>query len=142
MTLELDKKQYENLLKLAALGNALANNYREDPIDEFDEIVEMLYLKAATLGLPELVQKDEEGTLYPSEGLEMILHSFVEEYEQGLFWDRLIESLVERDLIAKHGEAGLDALSDEDYLAEEAKLAADYASEFEKNDLANLYLKK
>ena len=142
MTLELDKKQYENLLKLAALGNALANSYREEPIDEFDSIVEMLYKKADEAELSDLVQKDEEGALYPSEGLEMMLHSLVEEYDQSLFWDRLIESLVERDMIAKHGEEGVDALKEEDYLEEQTKLAEGYAAEFEENDIDNLYLKK
>ena len=72
MTLELDKKQYENLLKLVSLGNAMANSYREETIEEFQGIFDLLYSKAEEAGLGEIVEKDEEGSFFPTEDFELM----------------------------------------------------------------------
>jgi len=142
MTLELDKKQYENLLKLVSLGNAMANSYREEPIEEFQGVFDLLYSKAEEAGLGEIVEKDDEGSFFPTQDFELMLNSFVEEYDESCFWDRLIDTLVERDLVAKYGEEGFEKLSEEELETEQENLIKFYATEFEANDVENLFLKK
>ena len=143
MTLDLDKKQYENLIKLVSLGNWMANSHREEPLEDFENLLQTILTQAPAADLGALVEKDEEtGLTFPSEDLETILGSFVEEYDQDYFWDELVEYLVERDLHEQFGDDEIESMSEQDFLENERKLAEKYLAEFEESGIDNLYLKK
>jgi len=141
MTLELDKRQFENLIKLVSLGNWLAGNAQDETIKEFDDLEQEMFAKALGAGLTDLVEKDEETDAFcPSEGLGEILESFIEEYDLHTFWSQLSDHLAARDMRTEYSEEKLKNMCTVEHFNLISKFAEKYEEEFEENGIERLRL--
>jgi hypothetical protein len=142
MELKLTKSQYETLLRLVYLGNAVANDYRADDIDtETDALESYVFGKAREAGLGKFAEFDEaEGRTFPTQAAEEAWNPDLDDYRNDVFWDELEYRLADRDLALRYGE-GYDRTMD---MAEierlEGEIVDKYYQEFAKNGVKNLMI--
>jgi hypothetical protein len=140
MDLKLSKRQYETLLRLVYLGNAVANDYRTDDIDaETDELESYIFSKAHDVGLGKYADFDEaEGRSYPTQAAEEAWNPDLDDYRNDVFWDELEYRLADRDLSERYGE-GYDKTMDVAEIERlENELVERYYQEFAKSGVKYL----
>jgi hypothetical protein len=144
MQVTFTREQYENIVKLAYLGEWMANSIRsEDTINEFDEILTYLLSFAKDAGHDAYVQYDEDMKQYiPSEKLEDELHDYVEDYNTETFWEELVHRLAERDMIKQFGAEAVQGMDFEERMDKEHPFLDTYYDEFEKKGIDTLEIKK
>jgi hypothetical protein len=142
MDLKLTKSQYETLMRLVYLGNWVVNGFREKDKDASTDALEnYVYAKARECGLGDRIVYDEDADAhYPAEPQESEWLADLDDYKNDLFWDELMYRLADRDLVARFGEANVDAMSADERKRMEDELADQYYKEFEKNGLDRLQL--
>ncbi len=143
MEIDLNKKQYETLLRLAYLGNWVVNGFREEEEkdQETDALENTLYEKSRDFGLERAVFYDEElNGWYPTQRTEDRWLVDLYDYNDDVFWDELARHLADRDLTAKYGREALQAMKPEEKSKLETELVERYFAEFDKNGLKNLNL--
>ena len=129
MELKLTDEQVRDLLKLAYLGNWLANGNRsgseEDPhIDRFEKLVGHLFSAS------EVSERQLEDELFAEQ--------LIDAYNEETFWDELVERLAHRDFERLWGLCpDRDELSEE-MRAELDKTHARYEHELEENGIDRL----
>jgi hypothetical protein len=139
MTLKLNKNQMENLAKLVAIGNWVANVYQDDDITEYDELEQLIFNTAAEAGCKNLFEKNkEDGSINPTIGFGEIIFSFIKEYNEEMFWEGLVWSLTDRDFSKKYSEQEIGAMSEDTYMLCHSELAKKYEDEFETNGIDRL----
>ncbi|MDR2734502.1 MAG: hypothetical protein LBC99_07665 [Spirochaetota bacterium] len=139
MTLELNNTQFENLMKLAWLGNWIINANRTETFEEYEQALQLVLSRAAEAGLENSVEKDEEcGAYFPTDDFEEYLQSFVDEYAEENFWDALVERLAERDIEEKYNAAQIEAMAAPARIDLWEKFEERYLAEFEKNGVGRL----
>ena len=140
MELKLSKRQYETLLRLVYLGNAVANDYRTDDIDaETDELESYVFGKAHDAGLGKYAEFDEaEGRTYPTQAAEEAWNPDLDDYRNDVFWDELEYRLADRDLNERYGEGYDKTMEMAEIERLENELVEKYYQEFAKNGVTNL----
>lgn len=88
---ELSKEQFKTLLELIYLGNIMANEHREQDIEEYNQLQEHLFSLAPECGINDC--SDLEEPQYPSNDLEEELQEITCEYNEASFWEELIKRL-------------------------------------------------
>lgn len=145
MKIEFTKEQFETLLETVFLGNWLANAYDDDPENnEFSKLQSYIFGLAGDFGLGELAEHSREtGSFYPSAELQEDdrLNELIERYDDNAFLDKLIYNLAGRDMLNKHGEKKMNAMTDEQFFKEEGVFIQKYQEEFAKNGIQNLTVK-
>jgi hypothetical protein len=142
MKLELSKSQYRSLVKLAFLGNWMANSTKlhEEQDQEFNEITQLVYSLSKEIEPFDLVEYDKRYKEYfPTRKLEEELEDVIEEYDNDAFWQELSSRLARRDLLREIGP--VSTLTDK-HREREFEIEEAYQTEFEKNGLKNLVLKE
>jgi hypothetical protein len=146
MNLQLTKAELKNLIKLAYLGNWMANSWRlSDKIEELDEMEARLLDLAAANGLTDLVdQFEEEGKTIavPTEELEEELEEMIDFYDDNTFWDQLIHRMAVRDYARKYGEDAVEDLYTTEGMENEKPFIEKYEKEFYENGLDRLELRR
>jgi len=139
MTLTFDNAQFENLMKLAYLGNWIINANRTEIFEEYEQVLQIILSHAAEAGFAASVERDEgSNEYYPSGEFEDYLQSFVGEYDEENFWDELVERLAERDIEEKYDTAKIEAMPATSRIELWEKFEERYLAEFEKNGLSRL----
>ena len=69
------------------------------------------------------------------------LNELIERYDDNVFLDKLIFNLAGKDMLEKHGEKKITAMTDEQFFKEEGSFMQKYQKEFAKNGLKNLMVK-
>jgi len=140
--IEFKKDQFETLLRLAYLGNWVANAYDEDPEgNEFSKLLSYICGFAKDMGLEEMAEHDKEaGFSFPSAALEEDeqLNELIERYDDSVFIDKLIFNLAGKDMLEKYGEKKIATMTDEEFFKEEGSFMQKYQKEFSKNGIKNL----
>lgn len=134
-TVQFTKEQYENLIKLAYLGEWMINSVRSDDVETaFDELLGHILSQAKGMGHDRYVEYDAKlGKYFPSEKLEEELHDYIEDYNNETFWDELAGRLAERDLVKNHGIEQVERMSFDERMEAEHPLIDKYYEEFERN---------
>ncbi|MDD8025499.1 MAG: hypothetical protein PHI34_03215 [Acidobacteriota bacterium] len=142
MDIKLTRAQYETLMRLAYLGNWVVNGFRDKDKDpDTDALENYIYAKARDFGLGDRIVYDEEvDAHFPTENQESEWLADLDDYKNDLFWDELMYRLADRDLVARFGEANVDAMPLEERKRMEDELADQYYKEFEKSGLDRLQL--
>ncbi|MCX6560487.1 MAG: hypothetical protein NTZ26_08220 [Candidatus Aminicenantes bacterium] len=142
MDIKLSRAQYETLMRLVYLGNWMVNGFRDkDKDSDTDALENYIYAKARDFGLGDRITYDEEADAhFPTETQESEWLADLDDGKNDLFWDELMYRLADRDLVARFGEANVDAMSAEERKRMEDELADLYYKEFEKNGLDKLQL--
>jgi len=140
MELKLTKGQYETLLRLVYLGNAVANDYRTDDIDPAtDEVESYIFSRAHDVGLGKYAEFDEaEGRTFPTIAAEEAWDPDLDDYRNDVFWDELEYRLADRDLAARYGEGYEKTMDGSEVERLEGEIIEKYYGEFAKNGVKNL----
>ena len=148
MKIELDKKQYENLIKLVYLGNWMVNAIRDGSpedkeIERYNEIEQYIFSFAKNADLEKYIEFDDEvGQFFPTNSFEFEtdVEQYRQEYNDETFWDELIDRLARRDFIKKYGEDTVRKMGWKELIEKEDPFIEKYSKEIEKNGLDNLEL--
>lgn len=148
MKIHFSKQEYRLLLDFVAIAEWVMNSHRdeEDPRSQPYDVFEQKILSyAKDFGFENLVtydRKDEK--YYPTLEYEESepARSFVDEFEDEVFWDTLCNRLAQRDLIRKKGIEQTMEMNPIERLTEEDEIADSYIEEFMENGLDNLVLSK
>ncbi|MCW7470462.1 hypothetical protein [Leptospira kanakyensis] len=141
MNLDLNPQETKHLLNALAVFEWVSNSPHEETDPSVDEFIQSILKKLSTS--PESPIVSENGLYTISEEyFQEVFESYIEPYNDDIFWTDLSTELAQRDLEQKVSVKDLEALSPEDYEVKVAKEAEKYDAEFEKNGVDNLYLKK
>ncbi len=142
MDIKLSRAQYETLMRLVYLGNWVVNGFRDKDKDaDSDALENFVYAKARDFGLGDRIVYDEAADAhFPTESQESEWMADLDDYKNDLFWDELMYRLADRDLVARFGEANVEAMPVEERKRMEDELADQYYKEFEKTGLDRLQL--
>lgn len=145
MEIKFTKEQYENLLKLAYLGNWMINAIRtDDKIEKYDDIAHYIYSFAKDVGLEKYIEHDTElNQFFPTRQFEedTDIQQYIDDYEAENFWSELIDRLARRDLIEEYGEDAVRKMSFEVILEKEQPFIEKYEREFEELGIERLEVK-
>lgn len=146
MKINLTKKEYHALLDVLQLADWILQA-RENEDDErartHREFEQKILSLAGEFGCEQLVEKDPvEDRLYvsPAHEKNSPAMDFVDRFEDELFWEELIDRLVQRDLVRQLGEEDYKNLKLEDRLDRETPLVEHYQEHFSVHGLTHLEL--
>lgn len=144
MEIELSREHFENLLKLAHLGQWMANGVRaeEDAIKKLHDAGQVLLAHALREELHSFVALDElQKKLIAGPALEEDeeLNELKEYYNEELFWTELTERLAARDFLETYGEV-FATMSEAEKIQKKSEFLQKYAREFEKSGIDHLIL--
>ncbi|TGK86920.1 hypothetical protein EHQ24_04800 [Leptospira noumeaensis] len=141
MNLDLNPQETKHLLNALAVFEWVSNSPHEETDPSVDEFIQSILKKLSSS--PESPIVSENGLYTISEEyFQEVFESYIEPYNDDIFWTDLSTELAQRDLEQKVSVKELEALSPEDYENKVGKEAEKYDAEFEKNGVDNLYLKK
>jgi hypothetical protein len=139
--LSLSRNEFETLVKLAYLGNWVANAAREEneELAPYARLEQVVFKRAAEAGLTELVEYSDEHALYfPTDALEEAEAEHITDYDDAQFWEELPDRLAMRDMALKYSDKTVAAM-DIDEAAEKAQpFMEKYWNEIEKHGLDRL----
>jgi hypothetical protein len=117
MKIDLTEDQYRDLLALVYLGEWMANAYHKDRRRFLLEKTQQhLYGAALENGCGDWIVRDpKEKRLAPTAAMDKALASFIDLYDENVFWDQLAERLAERDLINVQGYDAVHGMDDAAY---------------------------
>ncbi len=137
------KEQFKSLLKLVSTATWVINAFREEIIEEFDELEEYLLSHAHKEGFSNLVEYDEDtNTFLPSEKLEDEIHEYIEDYNDEIFWQTLITRLAIRDLERAYGKSAVEKMELNERVKKISPIFDKYAKEFSENGIENIVITK
>jgi hypothetical protein len=91
INLQLSKEQFKSLLELVYLGNTMANVHRNQDIEKYSEIQDLMFSLAPQFGIEDYSQSvDSEALL---ESFEEDLQEPIGQYNEATFWEELIRRL-------------------------------------------------
>lgn len=144
MKLELSEKQYLTLIKLAYLGNWMVNSIREGEAveKEFDDLEEYIFANAKDFNAESVVEfSTEESRHFLAKDFEdALLTTYVDDYDEEIFWQELMHRLAERDIIDEYGEEAVNEMENAERMERKQPYMDKYSDEFEVNGLQNLEL--
>ncbi len=144
MKLNLNKEQYQALIKSLYLCSAVLKSYRpkseeEDELVE-EKLLEQLLQQAGQFDLAHWIRTDEEGKTILTIEEEFTMYEQLEEFEALSFWYNLAENLAQRDLEEVLSDEDLLKMELGDELEKEQQIQDKYEEEFLENGLQNLRL--
>ncbi|ARI78163.1 hypothetical protein [Halobacillus mangrovi] len=103
--LELTSKQYEKLVESVFLGTWMVNSTKMELDEDFEEVRELVLSKYKEAGLEEKVVHQEEMGIHDLDVdyESKLLDTYVEEYDEFSFWDKLVEKLAEKEMVERFG---------------------------------------
>ena len=122
-TIEFTQEQFKTLLKLAYLGNWMANANRDgssqDPHkEEYEKMEDYLFLLAKKFGLEEWVDEEEavKGKFYPTRFFEegTDVEELIDDYDEETFWDELIDRFGDRDFYRRYSQNEVKKMTQEE----------------------------
>ncbi|RWZ55273.1 hypothetical protein EQV77_11550 [Halobacillus fulvus] len=103
--LNLSEKQYEKLVEAVYLGTWMVNSTRMELDEEFEDVREVVLSQYKEAGLEGKVIHQEEMGVYDLDVdyESKLLDTYVEEYDEFSFWDKLVEKLAEKEMVERYG---------------------------------------
>ena len=139
MELKLSKAQLRRLIILVHLGEYMVNTHREEPEPAFSEVASRVYALAPQLDLQDLVQRDPEDNRWGlSEAMEEDAHKLSDAYDGEMFWEELVDRLVDRDLLRQRGEVAVLTMTAQERSDAATELEDRYWAEFEAHGVEHL----
>jgi hypothetical protein len=145
MKIELTKKHFKTLLKMAYLGNWVVNSVKDAPDGDFEETEQFVLSLAKDFGYEQYVGFDEEiKKHFPTEEFEEKtgISDMIGEYNMYTVWEELVLALSRRDLVREYGEDGVANMSEDELIEKEFPYMMTYEEEFRENGLSNLAVVK
>ncbi len=144
MKIDITNEEFESLLVLLYVGTWIIRAHKtyEDPeTQKYDDLEQKIFAIAHKMGYDDLFYYEEkEKTYYPTEFFEenSECHRFIDEYESEIFWEELIERLINRDFVNQEGIEAIQSMGLEERITKFSALEAIYNREFQQNGIENL----
>lgn len=110
MKIECTKEEFKILFDLVYAGNVLVNGMRnyEERVKEYSEMEQTIFKLAESFGLTDTVEYNEEFKEYmPTrqyEDAEEGINTYIDQYDDKVFWEELILRLARRDALNELGD--------------------------------------
>lgn len=144
MKIEFSKAEYRTLIEMLYLADWVltAHDEQADPGKARHYLLcQKIYASAKAMGCDALIENAKELRAYvPTQKLEDMesVRNPLETYNAEIFWEELIERLIERDMTAKLPTMAKEPSSPEEYWALAAPIEERYATEFSTNGVRRL----
>lgn len=143
---EFTKEQFENLLKMAYVGNWVINSHRldEDLIEKFEDLQAYLFAQAKSFGLEHLADETIDDEACPSDELEDSeeMMGYIDEYDNETFWNQLCDRLALRDACNKYGEEAIKNMDPEERFKVISEIECDYQEIVSQHGLEKVCIKE
>lgn len=142
MEFKFTKDEMEKLLQLLDMAEWVLTSLDVEEDERkyaYKQLLQKIYKEAYDHGMKKEIIKDEDfDQYYPNEEWEesTLVRDFIEEFEDGTFWDELVFRLADRDIDRRMN--GKPPKNFEEHVAMFTKIQTKYEEEFEKNNLENL----
>ncbi|MGQ9618640.1 MAG: hypothetical protein ACUVUG_06745 [Candidatus Aminicenantia bacterium] len=137
------KEQFKSLLKLISTATWVINAFRKEPLKEFEELEQYIYSIGKKSGFSNMIDYDEDSEIFlPSDNFEDEVMDYIDNYNEEIFWQILITRLTMRDMVRELGENAFEKLDNEQKTNRMIPIFEKYASEFSKNGIENLEVKR
>lgn len=138
--LQFTPEQMQALLEMTYLGNRVINGHREEQIEKYSKIQELLLAEALKAGLENCV--DEESPDCASEEFEEgMLREYIVEHDENVFWEELIKYLTTIKMSEKFTAEQIAEMSQEDYFDHFFALEQDVMEHLQNEDALSKILK-
>ncbi len=145
MKIDVTTQEYRMLIDLLEIADWVLHSHKANFPDEtkpYRDIANKILSYAEQVGMENLI--DYSGSLegyYPTREFEETSDYmyYIQEFESDSFWDELINRLAERDLFNNEGEENVKHMGFEERARKLSVLERQYADEFEKHGLDNLF---
>ena len=103
--LEMTEKQYKKLIEAVYLGTWMVNSTKMELDEEFEEMRELVLSNYNQAGLDDLVVHQKEMDIHDLDVdfESKLLDTYVEEYDEFSFWDKLVEKLADKEMVKQFG---------------------------------------
>jgi len=148
MNIEFTRDEYRRLLEIFQIADWVLHAHKtdDDPrTREYRALEQKVFSCAKQSGFEDLIEYVPElELLYPTRQFdqESPVMQFIEEYDDGVFWDQLAERLAYRDLIEAEGERGVEKMSNEERFCRIDEVCEMYMEEFYRRGLDRLRLEE
>lgn len=149
MKIELTKKEYRAILDLIFIGDWVVNAYK--PLDDSgDDVaihrkaVQKIYSKAKEFGFESLIRYSKETDEYveTSDFEDSNVFERISEFEENMFWEKLILMFAQRDAIIETGPEKMMSLSMDERIKVVSKYEEKWTEEIENNGITRLDVKE
>lgn len=137
MKINLTKNQYETLIKLVQYGYWITSDMENN--EQFSEVEQYLNSLAKDYGVKGIEFVEEYGIYDVSRELEEEIHKVIDEYEEGVFLDKLAYHMARKEF-AK--ESSLKEFNQEEAFLRILELEEKYHLYIEENGLDHLKIEK
>ncbi len=143
-TIMLSREQYFALLKLAYMGEWMANAHRdgspEEPrLDEYEAMKAHLVSFAEKFGYSKEIEHELE---YDERGMPTEVFRLINEYDDNTFWEEIAERLGERDFFRRFTSAQRETMSFDEHFVRRMECAQPWEDEFEDFGLERIVVKE
>ncbi|MBU0721943.1 hypothetical protein KKA93_00595 [Patescibacteria group bacterium] len=148
MKINFTKKQFLSLMKLAYLGNWLANASRlqDEQIKEYEEAEDYIFSFAKEFGYDRYVDHEpKDGDRYfPTRYFEeeTDVEILQEDYDNETFWQEASDRFGERDFFEKYGEEAIEKMDRKERFIKRMECEEKYEKEFEEKGIERLEIKE
>lgn len=148
MNLELNKEQYQNLIRAlevtgyvyGPLGDFISDDFKKQG-GEIEDLENYLLSFAKDFDFGHNVDQFEGKNVVSEEYSEKILDD-VFEYDDYVFWEELARQLAQRDLYKIYSQSELKDMNDKERITKQYELEEKYWKEFEKRGVDRVNLKR
>jgi hypothetical protein len=138
VTIDLTKEQYISLLRIAFLGEWVANSFRINMLEEFEAIGQHIMSYAKEFGADDIAGYDKKlKRWFPTKEMELHMHEYIDEYNEDFFLEALVHRLARRDVRNAAGQS-FKRMKLQDRLKAEEPFLEKYFEEIKKNGIENI----
>ena len=148
MKIEFTKKQFEELLKVAYLGNwmanAIHNGTQEDPqYENIDGIEDYIFSFAKEFGFENYVDyEDKYKKYFPTNEFDELVQKFIEDYDEDCFWEELFYRIYDRDFERAYSDEEISKMEMKERFKKEEPFRKKWDNEFNEHGIERLEIKE
>ncbi|WP_226576609.1 hypothetical protein [Halobacillus litoralis] len=103
--LEMTKEQYETLVEAVFLGTWMVNSTKMELDEAFEDVRELVLSKYKEANLEDRISYQEQIGVHDLDVdyESKLLDTYVEEYDEFSFWDKLVEKLAQKEMTELYG---------------------------------------
>lgn len=145
-SIEFSQDQFKTLVRLIFYGEWILNSTKieaKDMDQKANNLINYVYKFKDKFNIEDWFQEYEDSDeIDIKESITLKLLSNLHEFEEDVFWENLVNKLVERDMIKKYSLRKLQEMNFEERIRKEEEFRSKYYSSFEKMGIIKLVLKQ
>ncbi|MFK7808028.1 MAG: hypothetical protein AB8F74_09540 [Saprospiraceae bacterium] len=145
MQLNLSDKEFKTLLEITFYADAILNSIHEKKEFMSPDVLafkQKIYDMADDSKLSDWIDDANPDDLELTSKKEEALMDNLFRYEEAVFWENLVDKLVERDMIKKYNLGNVKRMSTEELVEKEQEFRTKYYESFQRMGVKKLILKR